>query len=817
MIYPEKFEEKIGFSNIREMLKKGCLSPLGKEKVDQMSFNTSPVIIKEMLLLVHEYAIMTKESISIPVDHIFDIREALNKINAEGTWIEAADAFRLKQTLDTVRKLVRFFDKLDHDDIFSLVEFSKYTPVHSDLIAKIDRIFDLHGEIKDNASAELKHIRSEIYSVQSSISKKMDAVVQSAKKSGLIDSDINPSIRDGRLVIPIPSANKRQVHGIIHDESATGKTSFIEPAQVVEANNRLRELKNDERREIIRILIELTNVIRPLRPEIAIALTYLGDIDLIRSKARFAITVNGIMPQMAKTPGIAWRGAIHPLLFLHLKQEGKEIVPLHIQLKKDKRILLISGPNAGGKSVCLKTVGLLQYMFQCGMLVPVEESSIFGTFGKLFIDIGDEQSIDNDLSTYSSHLMNMKFFIKNCSKDSLILVDEFGTGTEPQLGGAIAEAVLNHLNQLETYGVITTHYSNLKHFGNATTGIVNGAMLYDQHKMDPLFQLQIGKPGSSFAIEIARKIGLPESVIEEASEKVGQDHIDMEKHLREIARDKRYWEEKRTKIRRQERHLEEVSSNVETELGDINKQRKQIIADAKIEADRLLKEANSKIEKTIKEIREAEAEKERTQKLRKDLDKFNDDIESKYSDKILKSKSKHKLPKKVQLKKDEVQEVVKNEPLVVGDKVKMANHKGYGEIIELKGKRAVVAFGQLRTTIDAKKLEKISNKEFKRETRSPKTSNIYSGTLRDTKMSFKPEIDIRGMRGDEALETVIQFIDQAIMTGNTKLRILHGTGTGALRQLTREYLRTVNVVKVAKDEHVQLGGAGITVIELDFS
>ena len=817
MIYPDKFEEKIGFSTIREMLKRGCLSPLGKEKVDQMSFKTSPEQIKEMLLLVHEYALMTKESILVPVDHIFDIREALDRVNAEGTWIEAADAFKLKQTLDTVRKLVRFFNNLDHEGIISLVEFSKFTPVHAELIAKIDRIFDQHGDIKDNASAELKHIRSEIYSVQSSISKKMDAVLQGARKSGLIDSDVNPSLRDGRLVIPVPSANKRQVHGIIHDESATGKTSFIEPAQVVEANNRLRELKNDERREIIRILIELTNVVRPLRPEINVALHYLGDIDLIRSKARFAISVNAIMPQMAKTPGISWRGAVHPLLYLHLKQEGKAIVPLNIQLKKENRILLISGPNAGGKSVCLKTVGLLQYMHQCGMLVPIEESSIFGTFGRLFIDIGDEQSIDNDLSTYSSHLMNMKYFIKNCAKDSLILVDEFGTGTEPQLGGAIAEAVLNHLNQLETFGVITTHYSNLKHFGNATAGIVNGAMLYDQHKMNPLFQLQIGKPGSSFAIEIARKIGLPESVIQEASEKVGQDHIDMEKHLREIARDKRYWEQKRTNIRRQERHLEEVSTNVESELGDINKQRKAIIAEAKKEADRLLKEANSKIEKTIKEIREADAEKERTQHLRKELEKFNDDLDSKYSDKILKSKSKHKLPKKVKTTKEAAPEELSTLPLVVGDKVKMANHNGYGEIMELKGKKAIVAFGQLRTTIDTKQLERISNKTYKKETRAPKASNIYSGTLRETKMSFKPEIDLRGMRGDEALETVIQFIDQAIMTGHTKLRILHGTGTGALKQLTRDYLRTVNVVKVAKDEHVQLGGAGITVVELDFS
>lgn len=816
MIYPIKFEDKISFTAIRSLLINGCLSPLGQEKVEQMSFQTSPDTIKELLFLVHEYVLMTKAGMSIPVDNIFDVREALQKIDVIGTWIEASEAFKLKQNLETVRKLVKFFHHLENDSVISLVKFSKNIPVHSDLISKIDRIFDQYGEIKDNASSELKHIRSEMHRIQSSISKRMDSVLHAAQKAGLIDKDTTPAIRDGRLVIPVPSGNKRQLNGIIHDESATGKTSFIEPAEVVEANNRLREYKSEERREIIRILTELTDFIRPLRPEISEGNNYLGDIDFIRSKARFSISTNGIMPRMAKTPGLSWKEAVHPLLYLHLKQEQKEVIPLSIELKKENRILLISGPNAGGKSVCLKTVGLLQYMLQCGLLVPASKSSIFGVFKKIFIDIGDEQSIDNDLSTYSSHLLNMKYFVRHCAPDSLVLIDEFGTGTEPQIGGAIAEAVLNNINQLGTFGVITTHYSNLKHFGNATPGIINGAMLYDQHKMQPLFQLQIGKPGSSFAIEIARKIGLPETVIAEASEKVGQDHIDMDKHLREIARDKRYWEEKRSNIRRHEKRLEEVSGNVETELAELNKQRKQIIEEAKKEAENLLKAANAKIENTIKEIREANAEKERTHLLRKNLDQYRKEIDKNQNQKNLKSKTKEHLPKNIKVVQQAKEELIENSALTVGDKVKMTNHNGYGEVIEIKGKRAIIAFGQLRTTIDIKKVEKVSNNQYKRETRTTKSSNIYSEPFRDLKNSFKPEIDIRGKRADEALEIVVQFIDQAIMIGYTKLRILHGTGTGALKQITRDYLRTVNVVTEAKDEHVQLGGAGITVIELNF-
>lgn len=816
VIYPIKFEDKISFTAIRSLLINGCISPLGQEKVEQMTFQTAPETIKELLFLVHEYVFLIKEGMTIPVDNIFDVREALQKIDVIGTWIEASEAFKLKQNLETVRKLVKFFHHLEKDDVISLVEFSKNIPTHSDLISKIDRIFDQYGEIKDSASSELKHIRSEMHKIQSSISKRMDSVINAAQKAGLIEKDTTPTIRDGRLVIPVPSGNKRQLNGIIHDESATGKTSFIEPAEVVEANNRLREYKSEERREIIRILTELTDHIRPIRPEISEGINYLGDIDFIRSKARFSISTNCIMPRMAKTPGISWKEAVHPLLYLHLKQEQKEVVPLSIELKNENRILLISGPNAGGKSVCLKTVGIVQYMLQCGLLVPVSKGSVFGVFKKIFIDIGDEQSIDNDLSTYSSHLMNMKYFIRHCATDSLVLIDEFGTGTEPQIGGAIAEAVLNNINKLGTFGVITTHYSNLKHFGNATPGIVNGAMLYDQHKMQPLFQLQIGKPGSSFAIEIARKIGLPEVVISEASEKVGQDHIDMDKHLREIARDRRYWEEKRSNIRRQEKRLEEVSTNVETELSQLNKQRKQIIEEAKKEAEKLLKEANAKIENTIKEIREAKAEKDKTHELRKNLEKFRKEIDKNEDQKTLKSKTREHLPKNIKPSKAEKETALDNKPLAVGDKVKMTNHNGYGEIIELKGKKAIVAFGQLRTTIEVAKIEKISNNQFKRETKSTTSSNIYSEPFRQLKNSFKPEIDLRGQRADEALETIIQFIDQAIMTGYTKLRILHGTGTGALKQITRDYLKTVSVVSEVKDEHVQLGGAGITVVDLDF-
>jgi DNA mismatch repair protein MutS2 len=630
-------------------------------------------------------------------------------------------------------------------------------------------------------------------------------------------------MRDGRLVIPVLPSFKRKITGIVHDESATGKTVFIEPQQVVEANNRIRELEAEERREIIRILVEFTTFLRPYFEEIKASQDFLGTIDFLRAKALFAVEINAIKPRIDNICQLEWAKAIHPLLFLSLRKQKKEIVPLDIILNEKQRILLISGPNAGGKSVCLKTVVLLQYMLQCGMLIPIHSNSRAGIFERLFIDIGDEQSIENDLSTYSSHLLNMKFFIKNSNTKTLLLIDEFGTGTEPMIGGAIAEATLDRFNRNSAFGVITTHYTNLKLYADATDGIVNGAMLYDRQHLQPLFQLSIGNPGSSFAVEIARKIGLPEDLIAEASEKVGSDRMDYDKHLQDIVRDKRYWENKRRDIRLKEKKLEETLAKYETEMASIEKQRKEITQKAKTEAQELLSNTNAKIENTIRQIKEAQAEKEKTKEVRKELEEFKKGLS------LTLSKGEGTSPlnppkgdlRKVQHIKQPLFLERKSPPsgdlggFSVGSSVRLKGQTATGTIIEIQDKNAIVAFGQMKSTVKLSKLEAVSNTQLKKE--KHKYDSIAQNTndeVRQRKLTFKSEIDVRGMRVDEALQSVTYFIDDAIMVGITSVRILHGTGTGALRQMIRQYLGTINGVATYRDEHVQFGGAGITVIEL---
>jgi DNA mismatch repair protein MutS2 len=633
-----------------------------------------------------------------------------------------------------------------------------------------------------------------------------------------VEKDVTPTMREGRLVIPVSPAFKRKVNGIVHDESATGKTVFIEPTQVVEANNRLRELEGEERREIMRILVEFTNFVRPHTDSIFASQYFLGQIDFLRAKALFAIEINAIKPRLDNYCQLEWAKAVHPLLLLSLKKQGKTIVPLDITLNEKQRILLISGPNAGGKSVCLKTVVLLQYMLQCGLLVPIHDSSRAGIFERLFIDIGDEQSIENDLSTYSSHLMNMKFFIKNSNSKTLLLIDEFGTGTEPMIGGAIAEATLERFNRNLAFGVITTHYTNLKHFAEDAEGIVNGAMLYDRQHLQPLFQLSIGNPGSSFAVEIARKIGLPEDLIAEAAEKVGAEHLDYDKHLQDIVRDKRYWENKRQQIRLKEKKLEETLEKYEAEMADINRQRKEITAKANDEAKNLLNEANAKIENTIRQIKEADAEKERTKAVRKELDEFKERIAPKSPKGDLKSGSTRlQLNKKAELKsaKRETQNT-EHETIKIGSNVRLKGQTATGIILEMQDKQAVVAFGNLKSTVKLVKLEPISNNQLKKEIKKyDSLKSTSTDEVRQRKLTFSSEIDVRGMRGDEALQAVMYFIDDALMVGVNSVRILHGTGTGALRQMIRQYLATINGVSKFRDEHIQFGGAGITIVEFD--
>jgi DNA mismatch repair protein MutS2 len=825
-IYPNNFESKIGFDRIREMLNNKCLSTMGNEWVNEMSFQTSHEVLSNQLGEVEEFCRIIREFDNFPSSHFYDLREALQKIRIEGRFLEPSELFDLKRSLESIRAIVTFFNKQE-EDIFPILK-AKTTniQVFPYIYDRIDMIINKFGKIRDNASSELAQIRKSIFSMQSNMSKRLHSILKQAQKDGLVDEDASVSIRDGRAVIPIAAGNKRKIKGIVYDESSTGKTSYIEPNEIVEMNNEIRELEYAERREVIKILTDFSNDIRPYLDDLFYAYDFLGEIDFIRAKALLAVEFDAIKPDFRDEAIIEWYQSIHPLLLKTLQKEKRKIVPLDIKLTDEKHILLISGPNAGGKSVCLKTTGLLQYMLQCGLLIPVNEASRTGIFNQLFIDIGDEQSMENDLSTYSSHLMNMKHFVRNCDDKTLILIDEFGTGTEPMLGGAIAESILDKLNQLGTFGVITTHYTNLKHFASSADGIVNGAMLYDAQNMNPLFKLEIGKPGSSFAFEIARKIGLPEEILEKATEKVGKDHIDFDRNLRQINRDKHYWETKRTKIRKVERLLDDTAENYESELLEIQKQRKEILKKAKEEADALIKGVNKRIENTIHEIKKAQADKEKTKQARENLSEISKEIDRKttaddgqISRKMEKLRQREKDRNKrrpEEFKKSIV--IEKPEELVVlkqGDKVRIIGQETIGDLIEINAKNAVVAFGQLMMTVPAKKVERLSNNEAKKhEKKRYSKSAVLTESFSQKRLSFKSEIDIRGQRAEEAISNITEFIDEAIMFEVAQLRILHGKGNGILRQIIREYLRTEPMVSSYKDEHVDFGGSGITLVNL---
>ena len=822
MIYPSNFEQKTGFDKVRLLVSDKCLSPLGKERVAAMSFSTDYAFISNELDLVDEFVKIQQGETDFPANYFFDVRYSLKRIRPEGTWMDEKELFDLKRSLQTIHDIIRFFQPGEDEEIKypALTALAGDILVFPQLVGRIDTILDKFGKVKDSASPELQTIRREMTITMSNISRNLQSILRAAQSEGVVEKDVTPTMRDGRLMIPVAPAFKRKIKGIVHDESASGKTVFIEPESVVEANNRIRELEGEEKREIIRILTDFTNFVRPLVPEILQSYEFLADIDFIRAKALFAIEIQGIRPVVEDKQQLDWARAIHPLLYLSLKKQHKEVVPLDIELTTEKRLLIISGPNAGGKSVCLKTVGLLQYMLQCGLLVPMHESSRTGLFEHLFIDIGDEQSIENDLSTYSSHPTHMKYFVRNCNERTILLIDEFGSGTEPQIGGAIAEALLNRFNQHKSFGVITTHYQNLKHFAEDTPGIVNGAMLYDRHLMQPLFKLAIGNPGSSFAIEIARKIGLPEDVIAEASEKVGMDYINMDKYLQDIVRDKRYWESKRQNIRQREKKLEDIIARYEKDLSEVNSQRKEIVREAKAEASRILSDANARIENTIREIKEAQAEKERTKQARQELQSFKDSVSDaqEEDDKLARkmAKLKERAERKKQKQKVSAQPVFNRDVIEVGDAVRLKGQTSVGTVMELQEKQATVAFGMIKSTVKLDRLEKVSKNQIKKEIqKSTFVSEQTSDQMHEKRLHFKQEIDVRGMRGEEALQTVTYFIDDAIQVGAQQVRILHGTGTGILRQLIREYLRSVPGVRSFHDEHVQFGGAGITVVELD--
>lgn len=836
MIYPQNFEQKIGFDQIRQLLKIKCLSTLGEERVDQMDFSDDYNEINRRLEQVTEFVRITQEEDDFPNQYFFDVRPSLKRIRVEGMYMDEQELFDLRRSLETIRDIVRFLQQTDdeedtdndetHSPYPALHELAGDIMVFPQLITRINNILDKFGKVKDNASSELLRIRRELASTTGSISRSLNNILRAAQSEGYVDKDVAPTMRDGRLVIPVAPGMKRKIRGIVHDESATGKTVFIEPAEVVEANNRIRELEGEERREIIRILTEFSATVRPQVPAILQSYEFLAEIDFIRAKALLGIEFKAIKPSFENRQVIDWFEAVHPLLQMSLAKHNKKVVPLDIELNTGQRILLISGPNAGGKSVCLKTVGLLQYMLQCGMLVSMHERSHAGIFSSIFIDIGDEQSIEDDLSTYSSHLTNMKNMMKYCNEKSLILIDEFGGGTEPQIGGAIAEAVLKRFNAKKTFGVITTHYQNLKHFAEDHEGVVNGAMLYDRHEMRALFQLQIGNPGSSFAVEIARKIGLPEEVIADASEIVGSEYIQSDKYLQDIVRDKRYWETKRQNIRKREKIMEETIARYEKELEELDKSRKEILKKAREDAEQLLQESNAKIENTIRTIKEAQAEKERTRTARQELTDFRQQIEDEnkaaMEEKI--ARKMEKLREKQERKKDKkskqasqpaVQPVPKVIPLQAGDYVRIKGQTSVGQLIEINGKNAVVMFGLMKTNVKADRLERTdAPKQTLNTAKATFVSSETQDRMYEKKLNFKQDIDVRGMRGDEAIQAVTYFIDDAILVGVSRVRILHGTGTGILRTLIRQYLATVPGVAHFQDEHVQFGGAGITVVDL---
>ena len=807
MIYPRNFENKTGFDFIRQMVRENCLSSLGEHYIDKIRFFSDYNLVDRLLSQTEEFRLLLLEDAGFPAQDYFDLIPELKRISIVGTIIEQDRLFDLKSSLKTISECLSFIKKIDPAIYSHLLQLTENISVEKSIIQKIGSIIDDKGMIHDSASPDLYKIRKDLISKNSSVDKKINQSLRAAKKSGWVSDNAEVTIRGGRLVIPISVAHKRSIRGFIHDESSTGQTVFIEPEEIFDINNEIRELENAERREINKILREFSENIRPYTPELTEDYRFLGLIDFIRAKAKVAININAIKPSLTDKTIIDWKSSVHPLLFLAHQNQKKPVVSLDMTLNEKQRILVISGPNAGGKSVCLKTVGLLQYMLQCGLLIPVREDSVAGIFKNLFIDIGDEQSLENDLSTYSSHLLNMKHFALQSDKNTLFLIDEFGTGTEPQLGGSIAEAVLERLNEKKAYGVVTTHYSNLKLLSGKENGIVNGAMLFDTKIMEPLYKLKIGKPGSSFAFEIARKIGFPGRILKNAEKKTGKKQLDFDEQLQQLEIEKIILEKKQQEFRVADDFLSEIIEKYEKLTEDIASKKIEIINKAEREAVELIDSSNKLIENTIREIREAQADKEKTKMLRKKLKeesvKINKKVEAKAEEK-----------EKIKSEDDLVEK--NTDSILVGDLVKIIEQDVTGEVIEIKGEDIVISFNSvsLRTTLN--KVQKVgSNERQNQEYKYGKTS--YSGLLNelnDKMANFKLQIDVRGKRGEEALSLIKQYIDDAVLLNISEVRILHGKGYGILRSLIHDYLSTVSEIKSFKDEHIERGGHGITIVIL---
>ncbi len=825
MIYPKDFETKTGFYKIRTLLKEKCSSSLGADKVEKMAFSTDFVYLETEINLAAEFKEICMTDTDFPQDGYFDLRRALKKISMENTFLTTEELFDLKRSLTTLKNITKFFKKTPESKFPFLRRLCQDVFLDYPLIQAVDRVIDDRGAIRDSASHELGRIRAEISSKLSTASSVVSRLLRTAKSQGWCEADAEITIRDGKMLIPVSSGNKRKIPGIISDESSSGKTAFIEPLESIELNNAVRELEFKERREIVKILTEISDKVRPFLFDISQSEEILAELDFLRAKAKLAVDMNAEMPHFSNAPVIDLRAARHPVLYFTLRDEGKKVVPLDLEINEKQRIIMISGPNAGGKSVCLKTTGLIQYMHQCGLLSPVSPHSVLGVFNDIFIDIGDEQSIENDLSTYSSHLKNMKQFLSSAGRKSLILIDEFGSGTEPILGGAIAEAVLERLNSRHVKGVITTHYTNLKNYATVTEGIINGAMLYDSENMKPLFELQTGKTGNSFAFLLAKKMGLDDALLKKAEEIAGREHIDYERRTQELEDDRRKLKIKLSELESKEKNLSRKEEFFDSETEYTLSERKNIIKAAKLKLETILKDVNRKIENTVLEIKNAQAEKEKTKEIRAEYKNFVDSKleeisleEQKIDEKIekLRRKQQEKAQRKAQKRLEKETEALKKipieeKPLKEGDIVFLDSSTTELKILQLKDGKALLELGHMQTFVDVKRLTRVKKQQTLEKQKV--NVNIETATKRG---SFLFGLDVRGLRGVEAVEKVAKYLDEAIVSGHNEIKILHGTGTGALKSMIRDYLNSQLIVRKCYDEKIELGGAGITVAELDF-
>ena len=845
MTIDSRLEQKLGFDRIRRIISDRCSTAYAAERTATETFSTDPADIRRRLILTDEMRLIMMFEDSFPSGGFIDCIDFLKPLERSSSAIDLISLRKLRTMLDTLRKVTSFFNGIKEGIYPNLKRMAAPIMGFPEVQRRIDGILDRYGEVKDTASDELYSIRKALREKEGAISRRMSAILKKAQEEGIVDSDAGVSVRDGKMLIPVSAANKKRIPGFIYDESASGKTAFIEPAEVVELDNQIKELQFSEQREIVRILFEFTEFLRAYIPELLEAARYLGEIDFIMAKAQIALDFIAGMPIISDNGEMNLRKARHPLLERALKKEKKEIVPLTASLDSNKHILLISGPNAGGKSVCLKTVGLLQYMFQWGMLIPTSETSELPIFDRIMVDIGDDQSLENDLSTYSSFLVNMNEMLQKADNRTLVLIDEFGSGTEPAAGGAIAEAILSELDKRGTYGVITTHYTNLKLYASSgECGVINGAMMFDVKNIAPLFKLEIGLPGNSFAFELARKTGLPENIIKDAETRAGEEFVGIERNLRKIARNRRALDEKLERIRHTDRTLESITDKYQKELQQIKQMRKEILEQARKEAEEIVRKANRQVESTIKTIRETQADRVATQGARKELQGFLEILTAKkeqeqraqedYIERKIKQLDERRARRqkrqeqkaderaqqeiREQLAEQERMEAFRSAPLKVGEKVRVKENGMVGEVTKVSAKAVVVAIGNISTKLPHDKVERITSNEFKtaiKDTARPTSTVRVDTSINERKLNFSTELDVRGESLNDAMEKVIRYVDDAIMVGVSSVRIIHGKGTGVLREELQKMIRTMSGVASVRDEHIQFGGTGVTIVTFE--